>query len=520
MTVDLLTSGNDARKEVTLEVKTNEHGKVNYPSMILNKSEGTSDSERYLIKKCQNTFLSLWSYPNLYTCEKKGKELCDVLALFGNHVFLFSDKFCVFDKKDRIEIAWNRWYKHAVVAGANQIVGAERYIRSGREIYLDAKLTNTFPLSIPDDDNLIVHRIIVARGIRKACLDHFGEGTGSLIINTTFVGNQHLYKINRDGTSVLSERSPLFTTGIVLDREHYFHVFDDYTLDCIMDELDTVSDFINYLVSKERLIASQKDIIAPGEEEILGRYLSIIENEQHCIVTNQEQSQYQCFEFCDFWQKYLQHPDRLVRKRENEKSYIWDDLLEKAFRNMMDGTLRSASRQDYQTQSLLFYRFAEPCRVERRVLAHAFLESYDAAIHKLDLNSPIILTFVRRIWLDEKKDTLFTIIWVHCPKDLPIEKCLEFRKRCLEANILSILSFSKEYTYHVGIAKMIEIEKEDSEDFIYINANDFPNNCSEIQDAKVFLSSQTNLLGRSAKSASAEEYSNTIQIRSIPYPWK
>ena len=30
MTVDLLTSGNDARKEVTLEVKTNEHGKVNY----------------------------------------------------------------------------------------------------------------------------------------------------------------------------------------------------------------------------------------------------------------------------------------------------------------------------------------------------------------------------------------------------------------------------------------------------------------------------------------------------------
>ena len=95
MIVNLLISGNDVRKEVTLEVKMNEHGKVNYPGMILNKSEGASDSERYLIKKCQNTFLSLWSYPNLYTCEKKGKELCDVLALFGNHLFIFSDKFCV-----------------------------------------------------------------------------------------------------------------------------------------------------------------------------------------------------------------------------------------------------------------------------------------------------------------------------------------------------------------------------------------------------------------------------------------
>ena len=86
------------RKEVKLEVDTDEHGKVNYPEMILEKSDGASDSERYLIQKCQSTFMSLWSYPNLFTSEKKGKELCDVLALFGNHLFLFSDKFCVFDE--------------------------------------------------------------------------------------------------------------------------------------------------------------------------------------------------------------------------------------------------------------------------------------------------------------------------------------------------------------------------------------------------------------------------------------
>ena len=507
------------RKEVKLEVDTDEHGKVNYPELILEKSDGASDSERYLIQKCQSTFMSLWSYPNLFTSEKKGKELCDVLALFGNHLFLFSDKFCVFDESDRIEIAWNRWYKHAIEAGAKQSLGAERYIKSKRKIYLDAKLTNPFPLVIPDEDHLIVHRIIVARGIRKACVEYFGEGTGSLIVNTTFVGKQHLNRINRDGTPIFPERSPLFTAGIIIDREHYFHIFDDYTLDCIMDELDTVSDFTCYLVHKERLITLQKDIIAPGEEEILGRYLSIIESERHCIVTNQELSQYQCFEFHDFWQKYLQDPDRLIKKRENEKSYIWDNLLEKAFRNMMDGTLRSASHQDYQAQSILFYRFAEPCRVERRILAHAFLESYAAAIQQIDLNKPNILTFVRRIWVDGQKDTLITIVWMHCPKGLPIEKCLEFRKQCLEAKILSILPSSRGYTYHIGIAKMIERDIDDSEDYIYINANDFPDDCGEIQDAKNFLDSQSNLLGRSARSASAEEYSSTVQTEKIPYPW-
>ncbi|HDL8215821.1 TPA: hypothetical protein PXQ72_000351, partial [Yersinia enterocolitica] len=62
------------------------------------KQDGFNESERYLANLCEKTFLSLWSYPNVYTNEGKksangdGKELCDLLVVFGNHVIIFSDK--------------------------------------------------------------------------------------------------------------------------------------------------------------------------------------------------------------------------------------------------------------------------------------------------------------------------------------------------------------------------------------------------------------------------------------------
>lgn len=50
--------------------------------------------------------------------KKATKELCDVLAVFQNNIFIFSDKFCVWKGDIDKRIAWNRWYRHAVEAGA------------------------------------------------------------------------------------------------------------------------------------------------------------------------------------------------------------------------------------------------------------------------------------------------------------------------------------------------------------------------------------------------------------------
>jgi len=52
--------------------------------MKITKSKGLTPTERLLSELCDLTFLKLWSYPN--PCKADGKELCDLLAVFEDHV--------------------------------------------------------------------------------------------------------------------------------------------------------------------------------------------------------------------------------------------------------------------------------------------------------------------------------------------------------------------------------------------------------------------------------------------------
>ena len=57
------------------------------------RSTGGTASERLLARLAERTFLNLWSYPNVFRDQgRKGKELCDLLVVCGEHVVVFSDK--------------------------------------------------------------------------------------------------------------------------------------------------------------------------------------------------------------------------------------------------------------------------------------------------------------------------------------------------------------------------------------------------------------------------------------------
>jgi hypothetical protein len=49
------------------------------------RAEGVTDSERYLGRLCEHSFLSLWSYPGVFRDQGRrdrrgdGKEVCDLL---------------------------------------------------------------------------------------------------------------------------------------------------------------------------------------------------------------------------------------------------------------------------------------------------------------------------------------------------------------------------------------------------------------------------------------------------------
>jgi hypothetical protein len=51
---------------------------------------GVTGTERLLALFCDRSFLKLWSYANPY--KDDGHELCDLLAVFGDTVFIFFDR--------------------------------------------------------------------------------------------------------------------------------------------------------------------------------------------------------------------------------------------------------------------------------------------------------------------------------------------------------------------------------------------------------------------------------------------
>ena len=213
-------------------------------------SQGTTHSERVLTRLARKAFLSLWSFSNLYSDEGRaggkgdGKELVDLLVVFGNDVLLFSDKQCAFPSDVDIAVAWPRWYKRAIEKSARQLAGAESFIRRfPTRVFVDRACETRLPVPLPDADVARYYLIAVTRGGHDAAATHFGGGSsGSPMLNTTLEGNDHFGRP--------------FEIGFPLKGRRFFHVLDEVTVNILLEELDTVPDFIDYLSCKERFLCA------------------------------------------------------------------------------------------------------------------------------------------------------------------------------------------------------------------------------------------------------------------------
>ncbi len=293
-------------------------------------SEGVTPSERYLNKLCRQSFLSLWSYANLRTDEgrRKGKgvgnELCDLLIVFGDDVIIFSDKYIKFNESIDTKVAWGRWYKKAVVASARQLYGAEAWIQKHSDrIFLDPQCSVRFPIPIPEAGRIRVHRVAVALGVFEACKNYFGGNSiGSLIVNSALVGESHF-------------ASP-FQIGRVTPERGFVHVFDDFTLDAVLREMDTAPDFITYLSKRERFLSRDRPIImSPGEEQLLSIYLTKNNDrgEHDFVLPGEGEPDWVSLDE-SFWDAMVRNPQYVGKKKANVVSYAWDRLIEHFIKNL------------------------------------------------------------------------------------------------------------------------------------------------------------------------------------------
>jgi hypothetical protein len=366
------------------------------------KSEGLTPSERNLARLCERSFLRLWSYPNVY--RQPGKELCDVLVVFREHIIIFSDKSCQFPNTGDVARDWARWFKRAVQQSAQQVYGAERWLRQqpGR-LFLDAKCDQQFPFALPPASDARFHRVVVALNTSDRCKDFFGDASGSMVIRTDIVGDVH--------------REHPFTIGQIDPDRGYVHVFDDVTLDIVLRELDTISDFTDYLTRKEAVVRSGRMFAAAGEHEVLAHYLTELnEDGKHDIVLPPgpegvwfEQGA---------WAAMSSNLRYGAKKSADRASYAWDELIEKFTTHMTAGTLSVGRDRPLSDHERAVRMMAGEDRLTRRSLV--------AALFNLLTITPDGRSAARFVWYQQAPDRAYQFLI--CPQK-PDEPYDQYRER-------------------------------------------------------------------------------------------
>ena len=484
------------------------------------KSQGKTVSEMFLSRLCEKTMLSMWCFPNPYTIKQTKKELCDVLIVFKDHIFLFSDKESFFQENEPLEKAWNRWYRKTVLDSARQLVGAERQIRKEpQNIYVDKDCSTKFPFSVTVDDKTHFHRIIVARGSQSACQSFMGGGHGSLIVDSRIVGEEHFFKIKQDGT-IIKESAIPFAVGFPLDKKTVFHVFDDFTTPIIMEELNSLTDLAYYLTEKEKLLEMGNGLWADGEQDILAHYLSRIENGRHIIMSEEEKRRGVLGDFDSFWDSYISGAQYQAKKRGDSISYIWDELIEKFYRNIVTEKANNITFDRYDQMNALFTPFAELMRIERRMIGQAILSGYEMAKHSLtEEKGDQLLTLTRTVISYERPDCYYVLLFVKWPETYSLEHYREERREKLDFSMRLCKHRNPEAKQIIGLAFSNDRTRDSSEDMMLLNVSAW----TEEDDQVVELMLQSgirNNFGQRALNTSSSEYSDEIQMQWSEFPWK
>ena len=334
------------------------------------KAQGVTPSERYLNGLCEKSFLSLWSYPSIFRDQKskgnrEGKELCDMVVVFGEHILIFSDKHCSFPASKDLGSDWKRLYKRAIHKSAKQAWGAERWLREHPDrVYLDRACTERFPLPIPSKESAKYHLIVIANGCEERCKAKFG-GTGSLMLNSSLA---------LQGNAEELSSSP-FTLGDLDPSQTFVHVLTEYTLDILLKTLDTISDFVSYLERKEKLIRSDTALFAPGEEDLLAFYLiHINENGEHDFAIGKKFGGVFLEE--GFWDDFCNRPERKEQLRQDSISYVWDDLIERFACHALNATQYYTNHIELSNTEIGLRFMAREPRVARRMIAKSLIDLY------------------------------------------------------------------------------------------------------------------------------------------------
>ncbi len=290
-------------------------------------------SEEFVYQMVKSTFLSLWSYLNPIRNHNK-KELCDVLVICDPYILIISVKHVTVTDAAEDPIKWKRWQRRAIDASIKQIYGAERSINQSVKV---ASKNGKKEIQVPSLSDRKIYRIAIALG-----------------------GNNEIpYHIEKNDKG-------------------FVHVFDETSMEIIITELDTITDFIKYLEDKEQLFLNNnvKIIFEGGEEDLLGIYIDnnrSFPNGANMMIIQD-----------GIWEEVKSKPEYIrKRKEDNDSKKIWDTIIE----DISDYVLMDILEYEFpkgdspQNSELALRQMAKESRFERRLLAHAFMDAFSSTVN-------------------------------------------------------------------------------------------------------------------------------------------
>ncbi len=276
-------------------------------------------AEQFVFQVCKRSFLSLWSYINPQG--KNNKELCDILIVCEPDIIIVSVKEVKVTKNKDITINWKRWNRNAIEESVKQIYGAERWMKSASNVI---RKDGTKGLAFPKKEEQRIHRIAVALGRGEEVPMFYGD----------------------------------FGKGFV-------HVLDKIAFNIILQELDTIKDFIEYLSAKEEFYSSKAQTpLLAGEENLLALYLS-----QGRKFPDEYDS---VFLDNNLWEGMIKKPEYGKKKEADKISYVWDRLIDDISKSVLENKLEYSSSPGHG--EIILRAMARENRFSRRILGKLFAE--------------------------------------------------------------------------------------------------------------------------------------------------
>lgn len=249
-----------------------EEPKIEIPSGKVFQLKGKI-GEALVQELANKTFLEDWCYLNPLL--PNGKELCDLLVVFGEILIIFQVKTLKLNKKG--ELSENEKQKNI-----KQLLGAKRQLL---DLQTEIELENP------------------RRGKEK--------------FNPNNIKQVHLISILAGENEEYSQFADEVKNDVV-------HIFNKDFTQIVMSELDTIKDFSDYLIKKELLIKDKEITIMGGEEELLGYYLWNDRDFQKFAGSNVIMIDE------GTWKLITNKPEYIKKKDEDKVSYLWDKTIDEA----------------------------------------------------------------------------------------------------------------------------------------------------------------------------------------------